>query len=91
MKRERQIVFDSVYRVREGMDPHRHLPFARHDMRIPVQDFYALLRLFPDLNNFHQDGAREAAWVRFRESPLSAPYRVGKVVRGVVRNGMIIK
>lgn len=91
MHPNRRVVFESVRRVREGNEPHRHLPFAQHEMRIPEQDFYALCKLYPDMNNFRDPAAREEAWNRFRASPFSEPYKVGRVVRGITKNGVILK
>lgn len=76
--------------VRDGVLPHRHAPFARHTMRIPEADFKALCRLYPDLMAV-DPAQKQAAWDRFEKSPFSEPYRVGKVVRGVTRNGVILK
>lgn len=89
MHPNRRVVFESVKRVREGNEPHRHAPFARHTMRIPEQDFFALLKLYPDLNNFHDPEAQRAAWDRFEKSAFSEPYRVGRLVKGVIKNGVI--
>lgn len=86
---ERRLVLESVAAVRNGVQPHRHLAWARHSMRIPEWDFYALVRLYPGL--IAQDPAEKtAAWEEFEKSPLSEPYRVGKTVRGVIKNGLII-
>lgn len=85
----RQVILESVARVRNGVDPHRHAPFMRHTMRIPERDFYALQKLYPGLtaSDPHE---RTAAWDRFERSPFSEAYRVGRIVRGVVKNGIII-
>lgn len=91
MHANRRVVLESVQRVREGNEAHKHAPFARHTMRIPEQDFYALLKLYPDLNNFHDPAAQRDAWDRFERSAFAEPYRVGKIVRGVVKNGVIAK
>lgn len=90
MRPDRFAVLDQVRRVREGIDPHRHAPFAQHTLRIPEHDFYALCRLYPDLIAVDAD-RKQAAWAAFEKSPFSEPYRVGKVVRGVTRNGLIVK
>jgi hypothetical protein len=87
----RQAILDSVKRVREGNEPHQHAPFARHTMRIPLQDFEALKRLYPGLDNYKDPAAMTAAWEAFERSPFSEPYRVGKIVRGIVKNGVIGK
>jgi hypothetical protein len=91
MHPERRVILESVQKVRDGVEPHRHAPFARHTMRIPMQDFYALRALFPDLANHHDPEKQRAAWEQFEKSPLSEPYRVGKLVRGIVKNGVIKK
>lgn len=91
MHPNRRAVFESVQRVREGNEAHKHAPFARHTMRIPEQDFFALRKLYPDLANFNDPDAQRAAWDRFEKSAFSEPYRVGRVVRGVVKNGVISK
>lgn len=87
---ERRQILDSVAAVRNGVQPHRHLKWARHSMRIPEKDFYALIRLYPGL--IAQDPAEKtAAWEEFERSPFSEPYRVGQIKRGVIKNGLIIK
>lgn len=91
MHPERRAILESVQRVRDGNEPHRHTSFARHTMRIPMQDFYGLRALFPDLANADDPEKQRAAWEQFEKSPLSEPYRVGRIVRGVVKNGVIKK
>lgn len=91
MHPNRRVVFESVKRVRDGNEGHKHAPFARHTMRIPEQDFFALRKLYPDLANFNDPDAQRAAWDRFEKSAFSEPYRIGRVVRGVVKNGVILK
>lgn len=86
---DRNVILESVKRVREGNEVHRHAPFARHTMRIPVEDFRALQMLYPDLANFHDPEAQRRAWDAFELSPFSEAYRVGRVVKGVVKNGVI--
>jgi hypothetical protein len=89
MRPERRAILDSIHRVREGIDPHRHAPFAQHFMRIPLQDYQAICRLGYNLSA--KDPAEKAdAWERFEKSPFSEPYRIGKVLRGVTRNGLIL-
>lgn len=90
MHSNRRVVLESVQRVREGNEPHKHLPFARHTMRIPEQDFFALLKLFPDLTNVNDPALQRAAWDQFEKSPLSEPYRIGAIKRGVIKQGIII-
>jgi hypothetical protein len=84
-------IFESVKRVREGNEAHRHAPFARHTMRIPIPDFHALQRLYPDLGNYHDPAAQRDAWDRFERSAFAERYRVGKLHRGVIKNGEIRK
>lgn len=86
----RRIVLETVKRVREGVDPHRHAPFARHTMRIPEFDYYALLKLYPDLAS-HDPQTQQDAWHSFERSPFSERYRVGRLFRGVIQNGVIQK
>lgn len=89
MRPERQTVLNSVARVRAGIDPHRHMPFGQHVMRIPEQDFYALCKFYPALmaTDPHE---KSAAWEAFEKSPFSEPYRVGRIVKGVTKNGLIL-
>lgn len=91
MNPERRAILEANHRVREGNEGHKHAPFARHTMRIPMQDWYALRRLIPDLESFHDPEKQRAAWDYFEKSAFSEPYRVGRVVRGVVKNGVILK
>jgi hypothetical protein len=90
MRPDRFAVLSEVQRVREGIDEHRHLPWAQHTMRIPEHDFYALCKLYPDLTSTDIN-AKNAAWARLEASAFAEPYRIGKVVRGVTRNGVIKK
>lgn len=85
----RRAILESTQRVREGNEVHRHAPFARHTMRIPIADFQALMKLYPDLANYNDPEAQRAAWDLFEKSPLSEPYRVGRLYRGVIKNGVI--
>lgn len=90
MNAQRFAILDQIRRVREGVDAHRHAPFAQHTMRIPMEDLRALAMFFPDLLSSDPE-ARAAAHDQLYNSPLSEPFRVGKVVRGVTRNGVILK
>lgn len=74
--------------MREGVAPHRHLPWARHSFRIPERDFYALRQLYPGLDAIDPQEMTKA-WEEFERSPFSEAYRVGKLFRGVIRNGLI--
>ncbi len=88
---ERRAILDFNKRIREGNEGHKHAPFARHTMRIPMQDWYALRRLIPDLDAFHDPERQRAAMDYFEKSAFSEPYRIGRVVRGIVKNGVILK
>lgn len=90
MNPERRLILDSVKKVRDGVDPHRNPNFAQHTLRIPEQDFYALLRLFPKLNSL-DPAEKTAAWESFHNSPIAEQYRVNKLSRGYLYNGKIIK
>lgn len=83
-------VLKSVQRVREGVDPHKHAPFARHTLRIPERDFWAIVKLYPALISKDAE-QRQAEWDRFEQSAFAEPYRVGKITRGIIRNGIITK
>lgn len=83
-------MLEQVQRVRDGVDPHRHLPFAQHTLRIPESDFYALARLYPGLTAI-DPAEKTAAWEAFHKSPFSEPYRVGKQVRGITKKGWLVK
>lgn len=85
----RLAVLESVRKVREGVDPHRHAPFARHTMRIPMRDFQALCKLYPALLS-RDPAEKQAAWDHFEKSPFSEAYRVGRTFKGVVKNGIIL-
>lgn len=84
----RREILEEVRRVRDGVQPHRHMPFARHTLRVPMEDFYALSRLIPGLDAKDPD-ERTAAWDWFERSAFSEPYRVGRISRGIVRNGVL--
>lgn len=84
----RREILEQVKQVREGVNPHRHAPFARHQLRIPMEDWYALRRLIPGLAA--TDPAElTAAWEWFERSAFAEPYRVGRMHRGVIKNGVI--
>jgi hypothetical protein len=89
MNPERRAILESVKRVRDGVDAHKHAPFARHTMRIPMADYQALILLYPDLNNFDDPQAQRVAWDAFELSPISERYRVGRLHRGVIKDGVI--
>lgn len=84
-------ILESVKRVRDGNESHKHAPFARHTMRIPEQDFHALRKLYPDLANYNDPAAQLAAWEHFERTPFAEKYRVGRIFRGVIKNGVIAK
>ena len=89
MSPERREALEFIASIRNGVTGHRHLPWARHTMRIPEQDFYALARLYPGLKSL-DPMERSAAWEQLEKSPFGEPYRVGKIVKGVVKNGLIL-
>jgi len=86
----RQAILDSIYQVREGNATHRNPSFAQHAHRIPEQDFYALLRLFPGLNAIDPH-EKSAAWEEFDKSIFSEPYQVNKHSKGRILNRNLIK
>lgn len=61
--------------AREGRVGTRHAPFAEHQLRIPVDHWRALARLYPGLNS--RDAAEYAeAYDRLLKSPFADRYRV---------------
>jgi hypothetical protein len=90
MNPERRTILESVANVRNGNTPHRNPNFAQHTLRIPEQDFYALLKLYPALNAT-DPAERSAAWESFHNSPFAEKYRVNKLSRGYLHSGIIIK
>lgn len=90
MNPERRLILESVANVRNGVTPHRNPNFAQHSLRIPEQDYYALLKLFPKLNAL-DPAEKTAAWESFHNSPLAEKYRVNRLSRGYLHNGNIIK
>jgi hypothetical protein len=84
----RRSQFASIQAAREGRVSvlKREAPegFGRHQFRIPEQDFYALAAVIPALISQDPDQSRRA-WDAFEKSPLSEPYRVSRVSRGVIR------
>jgi hypothetical protein len=76
--------------ARDGTIPHRNPDFAQHTLRIPMEHFTALTKLYPGL--VASDPAeKSAAWEAFHNSPFAEPYRVNKLSRGYLHNGIIIK
>jgi hypothetical protein len=76
--------------ARDGTIPHRNPEFAQHTLRIPMDHYSALTRLYPGLNARDPD-ERSAAWEAFHNSPFAERYRVNKLSRGYLHNGAIIK
>lgn len=61
--------------AREGRVGTRHAPFAEHQLRVPVEHWRALARLYPGLNS--RDPVEYAgAYDRLLKSPFADPYRV---------------
>lgn len=89
MNPTRREILDSVQSVRAGNQEHRHTAFARHALRIPVEDMHALRMLVPGLAS-KDPQEWSAAWEWFERSAFAEPYRVGRLHRGVIRNGNII-
>lgn len=69
------VVLREAQLAREGRLDTRHAPFAEHQMRIPIEHWRALARLYPGLNS--RDPVEYAeAYDRLLKSPLADPYRV---------------
>lgn len=90
MHPERRSILEINQKCRDGAVPHRNPKFARHMMRIPMEDWYALRRLIPGLNATDPQELT-AAWEWFERSPFSEKYRINKITRGIIRNGDLIK
>lgn len=76
--------------ARDGTIPHRNPEFAQHTLRIPMDHFTALYRLYPGLIA-RNPAEKSAAWEAFHNSPFAERYRVNKLSRGYLHNGTIIK
>lgn len=72
-------LLDTIKQAREGSVRvgRNKLDFAEHVMRIPEQDYYALLKIFPHLNSRNAQEQR-AEWERFFASDFSLAYRVAR-------------
>ena len=76
--------------ARDGTIAHRNPEFGQHTLRIPMDHFTALSKLYPGL--IASDPAeKSAAWEAFHNSPFAEPYRINKLSRGYLHNGIIIK
>jgi len=68
-------VLQETQLAREGRVGTRHAPFAEHQLRVPVEHWRALARLYPGLNS--RDPAEYAeAYDRLLQSAFADPYRV---------------
>lgn len=84
MSTERQQILETLAAVRAGQTPARDAPFARHMLRIPTQDFQAIKLLYPGLMSLDPTEATKE-WERFERSAFAEPYRVRRIVKGVLR------
>ncbi len=76
--------------ARDGVIPHRNPEFGQHTLRIPMDHFHALYKLYPGLIAADPD-EKSAAWEAFHNSPFAEPYRINRLSRGYLHNGIIIK
>lgn len=76
--------------ARDGVIPHRNPEFGQHTLRIPMDHFAALYRLYPGLIATNPE-EKSAAWEAFHNSPFAEPYRMNRLSRGYLHNGIIIK
>jgi hypothetical protein len=75
--------------AREGRIERRDAPIGEHLLRLPVEDFLALIKLFPDLNS--PDPVESSkAMDRFFNSPLAEKYRIARTATQVKRAPRII-
>lgn len=82
-------MLDAIARVRDGNEGHRHPAFAEHTLRIPEGDWHALCRLYPALRS-RDPAEMSAAWAHFHTTAFAEVYRVGRVFKGVTKNGLIL-
>jgi hypothetical protein len=87
---EKRELLDINKGARDGTIPHRNPNFAQHTLRIPVEDFAALYRLYPGLIARDPE-EKSAAWEAFHNSSFAEPYRLNRLSRGYLHNGEIIK
>lgn len=61
-------------------------------LRIPTEDYAAIVRLYPELTA-HDADVRFKAWQRFASGPFAEPYRVVRSGRQVQRSqtGIIVR
>lgn len=83
-------IFEINKGARDGTVAHRNPDFAQHTLRIPIEDFAALYKLYPGLIAKDPD-EKSAAWEAFHNSPFAEPYRVNRLSRGYLHNGDITK
>jgi hypothetical protein len=87
---EKKQLLDINKGARDGTIAHRNPDFGQHTLRIPIEDFAALYRLYPGLIARDPD-EKSAAWEAFHNSPFAEPYRLNRLSRGYLHNGIIIK
>lgn len=83
---DRRRILEGVRRIREGIDPKPKTlgsggGFGGVMLTIPEFDFAVIRRMFPDLASRDHE-IRRKAWLRFRNSVFSEPYRVDRIKRG---------
>lgn len=75
--------------AREGRIERRDAPFGEHLLRLPVEDFLALIKLYPDLNSPDPVESSKAL-DKFFNSPLAEKYRIARTAVQVQRAPRII-
>lgn len=79
--------------IREGTaEQPKRLEEGYVSLRIPVEDWPALRRMFPELES-KDHAIRLAAWHKFRESPIGEKYLVTRTPNQVRKSqkGIIVK
>lgn len=91
--KRRKAILDHNRAIREGTaEQPRRLDEGYAALRIPVEDWPVLRRMYPELEAKDHD-IRLAAWHKFRASPIGEKYLVTRTPRQVQNSqkGIIVK
>lgn len=72
-----RLVLREAELAREGRLDTQHAPFAEHQLRVPIEHWHALTRLYPGLAS-RQRQEFEDAYKQLLQSPFADRYRVRK-------------
>lgn len=74
-KQSRQLILERNLRLRNEPGALNHMGFMGLELTIPQEDYYNLLKKYPDLNS-RDSLTHSLAWKKFMGSAESVPYRV---------------